>query len=51
VKKLKMVVKSIQIIEKKNKIEFVESIKRCMDASLDFEHRVMKKMQENVSRC
>ena len=40
----------IQTIEKMNKIEVVESVKKCMDASLEFERRVIEKIQENVSR-
>lgn len=54
VQKLKMAAKNMQIhiqtIEKLNKIEVVESVKKCMDASLELERRVIEKIQENVSR-
>lgn len=54
VQKLKMAVKNMQMhihtIEKPNKIEAAEAIKKCMDASLELEHRVTEKIQENVSR-
>lgn len=54
VQKLKMAVKNmqmhIQTIEKQNKIEVAESVKKCVDASLELERRVMEKIQENVSR-
>lgn len=54
VQKLKMAAKNmqmhIQTIEKLNKIEVVESVKKCMDASLELERRVIEKIQENVSR-
>lgn len=54
VQKLKMAAKNmqmhIQTIEKLNKIEVPESVKKCMDASLQLERRVIEKIQENVSR-